>query len=201
MAVWFKIAIGLNLIYWTIFFYFVSRRRWTKTALAVGVFHMLFAGVVSVAPIRSFLDPDYMGYELGIIKFQKLAVVIPAALILAWALAASWIAVNNRRGRLMIVAAVGDILMSLSMAGSFIFGDPNDWKFQLGEHFALNGVPGLLVLLSLFTLPFILSAIWATRRSHPLSPTPLIADTPRPRGDNDKNDSDNSLRFSESPAQ
>ena len=58
MAIWFQIALVLNLIYWTVFFYLVSRRRWTGLGLAVGIFHMFFASLVSVAPIRSILDPD-----------------------------------------------------------------------------------------------------------------------------------------------
>ena len=49
MAIWFQIALVLNLIYWTIFFYLLSRRRWTGLGLAVGIFHMFFASLVSVA--------------------------------------------------------------------------------------------------------------------------------------------------------
>ena len=49
MAIWFQIALVLNLIYWTIFLYLLSRRRWTGLGLAVGIFHMFFASLVSVA--------------------------------------------------------------------------------------------------------------------------------------------------------
>src|SRR5688500_15396702 len=90
MAIWFQIALALNVIYWAVFFYLLSRRRWNAPALAVGIFHMLFAAVISVAPIRSLLDPDYIGYGLGVIHFEKRAVALPAALILGWALAAAW---------------------------------------------------------------------------------------------------------------
>ena len=74
MAIWFQIALALNVIYWAVFFYLLSRRRWNAPALAVGIFHMLFAAVISVAPIRSLLDPDYIGYGLGVIHFEKRAV-------------------------------------------------------------------------------------------------------------------------------
>ena len=30
MAIWFKLAIAANLIYWTVFFLLLSRRRWTR---------------------------------------------------------------------------------------------------------------------------------------------------------------------------
>src|SRR5438128_11465172 len=115
MAIWFQIALVLNVIYWAVFFYLLSRRRWNVPALAVGIFHMLFAAVVSVAPIRSLLDPDYIGYALGVLHFEKRAVALPAVLILGWALAAAWVAVGMGRGRWMRLIMVGDIFLALSL--------------------------------------------------------------------------------------
>src|SRR5438132_10946099 len=109
MAIWFQIALVLNVIYWAIFFYLLSRRRWNVPALAVGIFHMLFAAVVSVAPIRSLLDPDYIGYGRGVIQFEKRAVVLPAALILRWALSAAGIAVVKGTVRWMRLDVVGHL--------------------------------------------------------------------------------------------
>src|SRR5688500_18950725 len=114
MAIWFKVAIVLNVIYWGVFLYLLSRRRWNIPALGVGIFHMLFAAVVSVAPIRSFLDPEYPGYGLGFINLEKRAVVIPAALILGWALAAAWIAVGKGKGRWMKLVMTGDLFFAVS---------------------------------------------------------------------------------------
>jgi hypothetical protein len=56
MPIWFKLAIAANAIYWTIFFLLVFRRRWSVAGLIAGIFHMLFAVLVSVAPIRATLD-------------------------------------------------------------------------------------------------------------------------------------------------
>lgn len=165
MAIWFQIALVLNLVYWVVFFYLLSRRRWNVPALAVGIFHMLFAAVISVAPIRSLLDPDYIGYGLGEIHLEKRAVVIPAALILAWALSSAWIAVGKGRGRWMRVILVGDLFFALSMAVSILLDDSQDWTFQLGEHFKVTGVVGLVILLGFFTLPFVVSAVWAATRT------------------------------------
>lgn len=165
MAIWFQIALVLNLVYWAVFFYLLSRRRWNVPALAVGIFHMLFAAVISVAPIRSLLDPDYIGYGLGEIQLEKRAVVIPAALILAWALSSAWIAVGKGRGRWMRVIMVGDLFFALSMAVSILLDDSQDWTFQLGEHFKVSGVVGLVILLGFFTLPFVVSAVWAATRT------------------------------------
>src|SRR6185369_3360013 len=164
MAVWFKIALVLDLIYWAVFLYLLSRRRWTGPGLAIGLFHMIFASIVSVAPIRSLLDPDYVGYGLGVLHFEKRAVAFPAAVILSWALASAWLAVGKGSGRWMTLIMLGDLFLGLSMCASLVLDDSQNWKFQLGEQFTAAGVTGLLILLCLFTLPFFVSAIWAATR-------------------------------------
>jgi len=200
MAIWFQIALALNVIYWAVFFYLLSRRRWNAPALAVGVFHMLFAAVVSVAPIRSLLDPDYVGYGLGVLHFEKRAVALPAALILGWALAAAWVAVGKGRGRWMRLVMVGDLFFALGIGVSILLDDPRGWKFQLGEHFTAVGVAGLLILLCLFTLPFIASATWAASRTRAGGKTPPIAPEAREGGGGAEEDGKNinGFRYSES---
>jgi len=200
MAIWFKIAIPLNILYWAVFFYLLSRRRWSWSALAVGIFHMLFAGVCSVAPIRSLIDPDYIGFGVGMIQFEGRAVALPAALILGWALFSAWSAVGKGSGRLMTLIAVGDILLSLSL-GASILQDSAAWKLQFGEHLTIDGYAGATVLLLLFTLPLVLSALWAVRRARFRGTPPPIAITEKNHKDSGNIDSgDHNLRFQQTPA-
>lgn len=200
MAIWFQIALALNVIYWAVFFYLLSRRRWNAAALAVGIFHMLFAAVVSVAPVHSLLDPDHVGYGLGVIHFEKRAVALPAALVLGWALAAAWVAVGDGRGRWMKLVMIGDLFFALSMGVSILLDDPQNWKFQLGEHFTATGVAGLLILLCFFTLPFIASAMWAARRVQGGGKTPPItSNAPEEHGGSGENGKiANGFRYTES---
>jgi hypothetical protein len=165
MAIWLQIALVLNVACWAFFFVLLSRRRWNWAALTVSIFHMLYAGIISVAPFRSLLDPNYMGLGLGFLRFEGQAAALPAALILGWALAAAWIAVLKMRGRWMRLIAAGDIFFALNMGGSILLDDAHEWKFQLGEHLSITGVAGLLVLLGFFTVPFVVSAIWAIKRA------------------------------------
>ncbi|HEX8141720.1 MAG TPA: hypothetical protein VF553_03935 [Pyrinomonadaceae bacterium] len=202
MAIWFKIAIALNIVYWGIFFFLLSRRRWNVAALAVGIFHMLFAVAFSVAPIRSALDPDYIGLSIGLISFTGWAVPLPAALLLGWALFAAWLAVGKGRGRWMTLIAVGDILFSISLGASILL-DSSNWKFQLGEHLTIDGYTGAVVVLTLFTLPFVLSALWAIRRARldGNSPTPgQIAEDRRADSEDHGEGRDGGLHFSKSYA-
>jgi hypothetical protein len=198
MAIWFQIALVLNIIYWSVFVYLLSRRRWNISALAVGIFHMLFAAVVSVVPIRSLLDPNYVGYGLGVIHFEKRAVALPAALILGWALAAAWVAIGRGRGRWMRIVMVGDLFVALSIGVSILLDGSQNWKFQLGEHFTANGVAGLLMLLCFFTLPFIASAIWAARRTQPGGTAPPLASNTREERAEERGKNQNDFRYSES---
>jgi hypothetical protein len=200
MAVWFQIGLILNLTCWAVFFYLLSRRRRDAPALAVGVFHMLFAAVSSVAPVRSLLDPGYTGYGVGVFHFEGRAASLPAALVLAWALAAAWVTVGKAGGRWMRLVMVGDILFAASISVSTLLDDPRNWTFQLGEHFTAAGASGLLILLCLFTLPFIASAIWAAGRTRSGGAAPPVASNAREaRGASEKDgENGNGFRYSES---
>lgn len=200
MAIWFWLALASNIIAWSIFLFLFSRRRWNVAALTVGVLHMLFALVVSVAPFRSFLDSDYPGLGLGFLRFEKTAATLPATFFFCWAVAAALIAVAKGRGRWMLLLLVGDIFLALNFGGSTLLeGYTDHWRIDLGEGRSITGLAGAAILLVFFTLPFVASAIWAASRSHSNeSGSPLAANLPEERyksGDNTKDT--NGFRFSE----
>jgi hypothetical protein len=165
MAIWFQLALGLNVMCWAIFLYLLTLRRWTWSALAVGTFHMLYAGLGSPAPFRALLDPGYQGLGLGFLRFEGQVAAIPAAVFLGWAVAAAWLAVTKKSGPWMGVIAGGDIVLALTIGGSIAFGNSSTWKFQLGEYVTIAGVSGLFVILGLLTGPLCACAIWAIRRT------------------------------------
>ena len=140
---------------------------------------MLFASLIVAAPIRSLFDTNYVGYQLGLIRFEGRWAVLPATLFLAWALSSAWIAVAHGRGRWMKLIAVGDILFALNLGGGFLLdfvrGDLAESKIQGGEFFTLQGTVAALIPLLLFALPFAASAVWAARRSQSSGITPPLA--------------------------
>lgn len=202
MAIWFQIAIALNLTCWAIFFYLLSPCRWTVAALMVGIFHMLFAAVVSVAAIRAILDSHYVNFGLGFIQVKGQAAALPAALILCWALTAAWIAVSKGKGRWMTAIAVGDTFLALDMGGSLLLSHAGDWTFQLGEYVTITGVAGLLVLIFFFTGPLVASAIWAIRRTGSGGTTSPFAQKAEGKGGvlEAETKKDNGLRYIQSRA-
>jgi hypothetical protein len=179
MSIWLWVFVISNIVYWSIFIYLLTRRRWDAPALTVGVLHMLFASLIVAAPIRSFFDPDYIGYQLGIVRFEGRWAVLPATLFLVWALSSAWIAIDCGRGRWMKLLAVGDILFALNLGGGFLLdlvrGDLAESRIQGGEFFTLSGIVAALIPLLLFALPFAASAVWAARRAHSGGTTPPLA--------------------------
>jgi hypothetical protein len=129
--------------------------------LIVGILHMFYGGLGSAAPFRSLLDPNYAGLGLGFLRFDGQAAVLPATLLLGWAMAAAWVAVSKTGGRWMGLIFVGDTVLALNIGGSILLGGSSHWKFQLGEAISVTGAAGLLVLLGFLTAPLLASAIWA----------------------------------------
>jgi hypothetical protein len=200
MAIWFWLALASNVSVWSIFFYLLSRRRWNVAALSVGILHMLFSAVLSVAPFRSFLDPNYPGLGLGFFRFEGVAVTLSATLIFVWAIAAAWLAVSKNRGRWLTLILVGDIFLALNFGGSTLLeGSSDNWRIDFGEGRSITGLAGAFVLLLFFTFPFVASAIWAASRSRSNRDGPLLtSDLPRKPDDaEDHTKGKNSFRFSE----
>jgi hypothetical protein len=203
MAIWFWLALASNTVVWSIFFYQLSRHRWNVVALIVGIFHMLFSVVLSVAPFRSFLDPNYPGLGLGFLRFEGMVATLPATLIFGWAVAAAWLAISKGRGRWMTLIVVGDIFLALNFGGSTLLeGSSDNWRIDFGEGRSITGLASALILLLVFTFPFVASAIWAASRSRSNGTSlPLTTDLHEKREDTEDHAKDiNSFRFSQSRA-
>jgi hypothetical protein len=201
MAIWFWLALASNVVVWSIFFYQLSRRRWNVAALIVGILHMLFSVILSVAPFRSLLDPNYPGLGLGFLRFEGMAATLPATLIFGWAVAAAWLAISKGRGRWMTLIVVGDIFLALNFGGSTLLeGSSDNWRIDFGEGRSITGLASAFILLLVFTFPFVASAIWAASRSRSNGTAPpLTSDLQDKRSDTEDHTKDiNSFRFSES---
>ncbi len=169
MTLWIAFALGTNLVYWAFLVYLAARRRPGAAAVALGVMHMLLAAALSVAPFRSFVDPDYPGFRLGVLHFEKRAATLPTALLLAWALGSALILASRGRGWKLWAVAVGDALFALNQLLSlFQSGSRND--IQFGEHLTISGLQALLIMAVLFVGGPAVSAWWSGRRARQAIP-------------------------------
>src|SRR5262245_30256007 len=106
---WLLILAISNLVYWMVFVFLAVRHHPQRSALSVGVLHMLFASPVVVAPFRSLLDPGYVGYSLGLWRLEGRSAVLPAAIILVWALVSAWSVVAKPSRRSLLSILIGDL--------------------------------------------------------------------------------------------
>ncbi len=199
MANWFWLGLSLNVVVWSIFFYLLTRRRWRLGALLVGILHMLFAAVVSIAPFRSLLDPNYAGLGLGFLSFDGVKASLFATLVFGWSVAAAWLAVGKGRGRWMNLILIGDFFLALNFGGSTLLeGSSDNWRVDFGEGRSVTGLGGLVILLFFFTFPFLVSAVWAARRSRSNGTAPpLLSDLPQARdASEDRTNDTTDFRFS-----
>ena len=164
MTPWLWIALVSNLVYWAIFVYLVKRHRPGASAVALGVMHLLLAGVLSVAPIRSFIDPEYPGYRVGVLHFEKQAATLPATLLFLWAISSAFLLASGSRGRKLWLVAAGDTFFALNMLAD-LARSGGGGNIQFGEHFTISGTVALAIMAILFVGGPALSAWWSGRRA------------------------------------
>ena len=164
MTPWLWIALVGNLVYWTIFVALVRRHRPGASGVTLGVMHMLLAGVLSVAPIRSFIDADYPGFGIGLLHFEKRAATLPASILFLWALSSAFILASGSRGRKLWVVAAYDTLFALNMLGD-LARSGGGGQIQFGEHFTISGAMALAIMGILFVGGPALSAWWSGRQA------------------------------------
>jgi hypothetical protein len=164
MNIWMQVLLVSAAVYSSIFIALLFKRRWTKVGLAVGIVHLLFALLFSVAPFRSLLDESYIGFGLGMLRFEGQHASLPAALILAWSLTAAYTAITQGSRRLFMVIAIGDALFALNQALSMAL-HPSTGTIQLGEFLTISGVVSLAIMALLFLVGPLSSGTWAWRRA------------------------------------
>lgn len=165
---WLFVGLPVFIVYLSIFIYFVKKRQWTRAGLGVGLANMLIVVLNLVAPFRGVLDPAYLGYNVGLLHIPPgFGVTIVAGSIVALALASACIAVQNLRGRPMLLVAIVDTALLLLIGLPVMvtgFLNVSDYKIELGEYLFIPGIVAVLISVVLFTLPLAASVFWSTRR-------------------------------------
>jgi hypothetical protein len=126
--------------------------------------HLLLTAALSVAPFRSFFDPAYPGFGLGILHFDKRAATLPTALLLIWALSSALILARGTNGRALWLVAIGDMLFAINQfIGLVQPGTSND--IQFGEYLTIRGLQALVIMGVLFVGGPAFSAWWTGMRA------------------------------------
>jgi hypothetical protein len=164
MTPWLKIALVTNLLYWAVFVFLAVRRRPGAAAVVLGVMHLLLAGVVSVAPIRSFIDPAYPGFRVGLLHFEHRAATLPATILFVRALSCAFLLAARARGGKLWVVAAFDVLFAVNQLLD-ILRSGSGGNIQFGEHLTISGLQAAIIMAILFVGGPALSAWWSGKRA------------------------------------
>jgi hypothetical protein len=144
-----------------------SARSFLSIYVSLGF--LLLAGMNSAAPIRGFVDPDYVGYGFGLLRAEKgLPVTFMAGSVFLLSVVSALIAVRNRRSRAMWIVAASCAAFTVIQGWPWLSGmvsDPQSNAIQFGEYLTIPGVVGSFLIGALLVFPFVLGAPWAVRRA------------------------------------
>jgi hypothetical protein len=87
----------------------MQNHGWSVAAGLVGLLHIVFATANSAAPMRALIDDIYMGWQIGLLRFEGRAALLPAAIVLIWALMAALLCAKRSRTSWMRLIFWGDL--------------------------------------------------------------------------------------------
>lgn len=163
---WAVFALGVFavlLLAWTL----VARRAKAGPAAGfVSLAHLSVAGLNSAAPVRGYLDPDYVGYGFGFAQADAgLAVTVVAGAIWLLAATAGFLALARNRLAMLFVLLVST-LFAVNL-GYPLVRDQLQGKLpivQLGEYLTIPGLLAMVLILAILVLPFLFATVWSASR-------------------------------------
>lgn len=148
---------------------FALARRWSWIALIVGVANLVVVTLSGAAPIRGYVDPNYIGYGYGFLHADKgLEVTLIAGSVVFFSAISAWIAIRNRPGPLMLIVAATSAFHLVNAGFPLLDGllaDPESVNIQLGEYLTIPHTIAIPAIVALMVLPFLLGLPWAIQRA------------------------------------
>jgi hypothetical protein len=160
-----------------LFLFVMQRRGWSLAALLVGLLHIVFAAGNSAAPVRALLDDMYMGWQIGLLRFEGHAAALPTTGVLLWSLMCAWLCANRSKRSWMRLIVWGDAFWLANICGAILLataaGQFAKTKIQAGEYFEVSGPAVAFLLLSGTISMFGLTMVWAYRQTKEDTSSPV----------------------------
>jgi hypothetical protein len=162
---WFYVAIGLSALLLLIWFTVGVGSGAGVAARFVSLPFLLAAMVNTAAPVRALLDPDYANYGFGLLSATSAWTIVATSIgVVLIALTAAFAAITPGRWAKALTALIG-----LAFAANFAVplarlsraGPP---PLRVTDQLTLPGLVALGLALAILVAPFLLAALWATRR-------------------------------------
>jgi hypothetical protein len=145
------------------------KRRWTIWAMLAGLANLPFAFMNAAAPFRGALDPEYVGYGMGMVRAAPGAEVAAfAGFMLVGGLVSALIAVLNQPGaRNYLIVGFNSVVLLITTP-SLLDSAANGFRgvrVEFGEYLQFAGFSAFAFEFALITLPVIYSLMWAWGRA------------------------------------
>ncbi len=161
----FALSVTAVLIVTWLFVLAKSPRSFASVYVSFGF--LLLAGMNSAAPIRGYVDPDYIGYGFGLLRAEKgLPVTLLAGGIFLASASCTFLAARNRRDPSMWAVAAVALVFTVIHGWPWLQNavtDPSSNIIQFGEYLTIPGAVGTALSGVLLVLPFLLGVPWAAR--------------------------------------
>ena len=127
---------------------------------------MVIAVPLTLGPWRAVFGEPSFHYQVGYLEGTGVGALVPATVLLAWALGAAWFAVAKERGRWMLFGATGDALMAVNIGVTVVANRSalTTGRIQAGEYFTITGGELVAAILVALVTPLVASSVWAFRR-------------------------------------
>jgi hypothetical protein len=142
----------------------VTLRQWSWAGLYASLGCLIGAGLNAAAPVRGFVDADYVGYTFGLVSAGRgMSVTLLAGAIFLSCAASALIAASRRSGQALWIVAATSAAMFVIIGVPTLANavrDPSANAIQFGEYLTVPGAVGTAVLLLLAAAPFAVGALW-----------------------------------------
>jgi len=164
---WAVFALGVSAVLVALWLWLVVRRNWSWGGLYASVGCLIAACFNAAAPVRGALDPNYVGYQFGMVGSDKgLGVTLVAGSIFLASAVSAMLAASRQSGRELWIVALTSVAMFVIIGVPTLqdgIRDPAANAIQFGEYLTIPGLAGTAILLLLLTLPFAVGAVWAAK--------------------------------------
>ena len=166
---WALFALSIAGVMTAIWILVLVKSRRSLMSIYVSFAFLLLAAMNSAAPIRGYVDPNYVGYGFGLLRADKgLLVTFVAGGVFLVSAVCAFIAARNRGSRAMWLVAAACVAFIVIQGWPWLEGvltDPSSNAIQFGEYLTIPGLAASALLAVLLVLPFVLGAFWASRRA------------------------------------
>lgn len=143
---------------------FRAKPNWR--AAVTGIALLLVAGVNMAAPVRGAIDPNYIGYNFGLISAGRGLVVTLAAGSVLLLAAVGAFATLSRSMLARVIVAVASVVFLIDLGVPLIGGaieDIDGNTIQFGEYLTVPGAVSTALMFVFGFAPFLIGLWWAAR--------------------------------------